>query len=61
LVNQNTANSLISGFYEADEKKRKLFSIDNTTIFRIFLFFGLKDLGCDTNKDDILSGDDLNF
>jgi len=58
-LNQNTANALRTDLNEVEEKKRKLVSIDSTTVSQIFLLFGLKDPGCDTNKDGIVSGDEL--
>jgi hypothetical protein len=59
FTNQTTANALKADLNEADDKKRKLVSIDVATVAQIWTLFGLKDPNCDTNKDGQIAGDEL--
>lgn len=57
--NQTVKQSLLNDLNQPDDSKRTLTSIDNTSADIIFGIFKLQNPGCDTNKDGVVSGDEL--
>jgi len=59
FTNQTTAQALQADLKQADDSKRTLTAIDTLTVGQIWSLFGLRDPGCDLNKDGYVSGDEL--
>lgn len=59
ITNPTIKKALLADLNEPDDSKRTLTAIDNQTAATIFAIFELKDPHCDTNKDGVVSGNEL--
>jgi hypothetical protein len=59
IANSQVAQSVKNDLTTDDDTQRTLNSLDTTSANQLFSIFGLKDPGCDTNKDGQVSGDEL--
>lgn len=59
LANKDLADKLRNDLNTEDDSKRTVKSIDVASANQIFSIFGLKDPGCDKNKDGQITDDEL--